>query len=186
MTLRERRSHAHFTANVRHLVPMYVNLLQTIAQIAGTFIGFVGVVFILGRRAEGQISVRERSGVFHLLFTAINALVLSLILIAALAATNENLITWRVGAGVLAAFNFFGASRATAEKLRRKNPLLHGVSWIFPAGGFVVAIFAGLAAIGLLEELAPLACAAVLIWFLVVSLGYFVNLLVITESGGNP
>jgi len=165
---------------------MYVNLLQTIAQIAGTLAGFVGVVFILGRRSEGQISVRERSGVFHLLFTAIGALLLSLILIAALAATNESLMTWRAGAGVLAAYNFFGASRATAEKVRRKNLLLRSVSWVLPAGGFVVAIFASLAAIGLVEELAPLACAANLIWFLVVSLGYFVNLLAIRKSGGNP
>lgn len=174
------------TVNVRRLLSMYVNLLLTIAQIAGTLTGFVGVVFILGRRAEGQFSVRERSGVFHLLFTAISALLLSLVLVAALAATNENLITWRAGAGVLAACNLFGASRATVEKLRRKNLLLRGVSWVFPAGGFVVAIFASLAAIGLFEKLAPLACAANLIWFLIVSLGYFVNLLAIRKSGSNP
>jgi hypothetical protein len=164
---------------------MYVNLLQTIAQIAGTLAGFVGVVFILGHRAEGQLSERERSGVFHLLFTAICALILSLVLVAVLAATKENPMTWRAGAAVLGAFNFFGASRATIEKLRRKNLLLLAVSWGFPAGGFSVAVFAGLAAIGLLADLAPLACATNLIWFLVVSLGYFVNLLVPRKRRGN-
>jgi hypothetical protein len=110
---------------------------------------------------------------------------MSLVLIAALAATNGNLITWRAGAGVLAAFHFLGASKATAEKLRRKSGLVRSIAWQFSAGGFVLAVFASLTTIGFLAELAPLACAATLIWCLVVSLAYFVNLLGVKESGGN-
>ena len=55
---------------------MYVDLLQTIAEVAATLAGFSGVVFVLGRRAEGRFSTKERSGLFWQLSGALGALVI--------------------------------------------------------------------------------------------------------------
>ena len=50
---------------------MYVEIVKTIAEIAGGLVGFVGIVFILGRRSERKLTVYEKNGLFHLLIGSV-------------------------------------------------------------------------------------------------------------------
>jgi hypothetical protein len=45
---------------------MYFSLLMTFGPVAAALSGLIGVVFVLGRRATGDLDNRERSAIFHL------------------------------------------------------------------------------------------------------------------------
>jgi hypothetical protein len=156
---------------------LYVELLQTIAEVAATLAGFSGVVFILGRRSEGRLSAKERSGLFHLLFTACSALVLALALAAAVVVADGSQAAWRAASGLLGALCLFGSVRAAVEEVRGEHGLSRVVAWLLPAGGSVLGLACILVALGSFTDLAPAACLACLIWYLVVSVSYFISLL---------
>lgn len=69
---------------------MEVDFLNTVAKVAVTLTGFIGVAFALGRRSEGGLSIHESSAVFHLLYTALGSLFLSLVASVFLASTRSS------------------------------------------------------------------------------------------------
>ena len=156
---------------------MYIGLLGTIAEVSATLAGFIGVVFVLGRRAEGRLTAEEASGLFHLLFTALGALFFSLGLAAALAATHEHPTTWRVGNGLLGFYHIVGVSRSTIAEVRGYQGLPGALSWFLQAGGYAFVIANLGVAAGFFLGAAPILFVACLCWFLLISLTYFVSLL---------
>jgi len=96
------------------------DLLNTFALVAATLTGFIGVVFVLGRRAEGQLSMHEASAVFHLLYAALGALFLSLVAGIFLIIAEEQVLIWRILNGVCGLYMLLGVGVGTAEEIQGK------------------------------------------------------------------
>ncbi|MBI2802023.1 MAG: hypothetical protein HYX63_17375 [Gammaproteobacteria bacterium] len=94
----------------------YVVLLLAYAQIAATLTGFIGVVFVLGERSDGRLSAKESSAIFHLLYSALGALFLSLVAVLLLVAlaTNEHL-AWRLANALSGVVHSAGAGRLALD-----------------------------------------------------------------------
>jgi len=156
---------------------MYFEIIQTIAEIAGTLIGFVGIVFVLGQRAVRTLTVGERNGLYNLLAGAVGTLLISILIMILLAAIETNGIAWRVGSGVVALYMFTGASTAIFTEIRQTHSLPAPLNWLIPATASSVGTFATLAAFNVVQGYAPLACAVAMLTGLVVAVTYFINLL---------
>jgi hypothetical protein len=163
-----------------------LELLQTIAEVAATLAGFSGVVFVLGRRAEGRLTPKERSGLVHLLLSSCSALLLALALAAALAVTASHPVTWRVGCGIVGAICLFGATQAAVQQVRGEHGLPRALAWVLPSVGGILGIASLSATTGLFGEFTSAICLACLIWFLVVSVSYFASLLFADQRAAWP
>jgi hypothetical protein len=156
---------------------LYVEIVKTIAEIAGGLAGFVGIVFILGRRSERKLTIYERNGLFHLLIGSVGTLLLSIVLMI-LVASIENIDTaWRIGAGLMATYGFFGSTNAIREELRGEHNLPAPFNWILPITAQLLSVFGVLAAVGYLDGLAALACVLLLLMGFIVAITYFIVLL---------
>jgi hypothetical protein len=154
---------------------MFFEVAQTIAEISGALIGFVGVVFVLGGRADRILAPVERSGLFHLLVGSVGALLLSVTTMIAVAALEEG-FAWRISAGVAAAWTFSGAAKAIIEELRGEHSLPTPINWLLPIAAFCVGAF-NLAAATYVPHLAPLSSVLAMLTGLVVAITYFISLL---------
>ena len=102
---------------------MFIEIVQTIAEVAGALIGFIGVVFVLGRRAERTLTLHEKSGILHLLIGSVGTLLLAILVMILLAAFDGQNFAWRIGAGIIAVWIFVGSINAIREELRGEHSL---------------------------------------------------------------
>jgi hypothetical protein len=151
--------------------------LQTIAEVAATLAGFTGVVFVLGRRSAGQLTNRERNGLFHMLLTTLGTMLFALIVTATLTFSDDQAGGWRIGCALAGTCTLFGASRAVIEKIRGEQSLPAFLAWPVPIGAILLAVGNFLLAWGPSPALAPIACVSILIYLLLVATVYFVSLL---------
>jgi hypothetical protein len=100
----------------------YVVVLLCFAQVAATLTGFIGVVFVFGERPHGQFDTHESSALFHLLFSALGALFLSLFaaLMLVYSAANQH-FAWRIANGISGSLHLIGAGRLTLEAWREAS-----------------------------------------------------------------
>ena len=154
---------------------MYPDLLQTIAEVAVTLAGFSGVVFALGRRAEGRMSKAEKNGLFHLLLTTCGTALVSLTIVAVLARSEDDATAWRIGCYLVAIFVLIGSTRAVVEELRGEHSLPRMLAWPVPLAAIALAALNIVAAAG---PSADIACVSLLIYLLLTSVAYFTSLLV--------
>lgn len=155
---------------------MNQDLLQTISEVGVALAGFSGVVFVLSPRARGGLTVAEKNGLAHLLFTACGVTILALVQAALLAGISNLALVWRIGNALTAVFVAIGASKAVTEQLRGEHSLPYPIGWIVPTGAFALAVTNGLAAAGMMRAYSPHLCVAILIYILFVSLVYFASL----------
>jgi hypothetical protein len=160
---------------------LYSELLHTSATVAATLAGFIGVVFVLGRRSEGDLSIHERSAVFHLLYTALGVLFFSLVMSVFLASTVEQGLVWQVGNGAFGLYHLLGAGRATAEALRGEFGVRKVIAWPLFIGSYPIIGANFAAAAGYFPEAAPLVFMIGIVWLLLVTAATFVSLL---STGG--
>jgi len=94
----------------------YGGVLLTFAQVAATLTGFIGVVFVLAEGPGGLRSIHEASALFHLLFSALGALFLSLFaaVLLAYSAADEHL-AWRIANTLSGVIHLLGAGRLALE-----------------------------------------------------------------------
>ena len=157
---------------------MYYGTLEAIAAVGVTLAGFSGVVFALGDRNGRRLTAAEKNGLFHLLYTSLGTVIISLVLHALLSSGVNEVGVWRAGCGISGIHALYGASRAFWET-RGKT-----ANWRDDFGqiAIVVAIALGLSnlvfAAGLFSDFAPLACLTLLIYLLWVSMMNFASLLV--------
>ena len=156
---------------------MYFDVVQTIAEVAGALIGFVGVVFVLGQRAIRTLNARERSGLFHLLVGSVGTLIISVLIMILIAAIDDQAFAWRLGAGVVTLYMFTGASIAVKEELDHTHSLPVPLNWTLPILAYGVGGFSALTASNVIEAEAALACVIGLLMGLIVAVTYFINLL---------
>ena len=109
-------------SNVPHetLYELGVFVLLAYAQVAATLTGFIGVVFILGERAQGRFNQHESSTLFHFMFAGLGTLFISLFvaLLLVTPVVDEHL-AWRLANGLSGLFHLIGASRLTLERWTR-------------------------------------------------------------------
>lgn len=153
---------------------MHEDFLLTIAEVSGALLGFVGVVLILGRRSEGIISTRDRSGLFHLVYAASGTLFFSLLMYVFLASFEQVALIWRVGVGLSTLYILFGVSRAIMEGRSGGNRLSditrHFLSVVtFSIVGMNVAIV-----LGYISSFAPFAYTITMTLMVAVAVSYFV------------
>ncbi len=157
---------------------LFQDLLHTIAAVSITLAGFSGVVFILGNRAEGRFSQKEKNGLFHLLLTSCGNSIVALTIAALLAGSASESVAWRIGCALVGAFVLFGAGRAIAEERRGEHNLPRFIGWPVPVTAIVLAIANVVIAAGFFVERAHVACITLLIYLILVSVLYFASLLV--------
>ena len=136
------------------------------------------MVFILGNRAEGRFTQREKNGLFHLLLTSCGNTIVALTIAAILAGSADETLAWRIGCALVGAFVLFGASRAMVEEKRGEHSLPRFIAWPIPLIAVVMAVANVLIAAGLYTQFARTACIALLIYLILVSVLYFASLLV--------
>lgn len=157
---------------------MHQDLLYIIAEVSVTLAGFSGVVFILGRRSEGKFSIKEKNGLFHLLFTTCGTMLVALIVAACLEFAVSEETAWRIGCVLIALFVLAGASRAIAEERRGKHSLPKPLSWPLPIIALILALANLLAGLGIWSTNAAILWTTLSIYLLFVSVCYFASLLV--------
>lgn len=155
----------------------YSDVLKTIAEVAATLAGFIGVVFVLGRRSERPLSSKERSALFHLLFTSVGALFLSLGQVVALEATRDSVWEWRIANAIAGVYHLIGLLKATAEVRRGVHGLVPVLGHPLKAGSYLIITGQFLVLAGFGTRHAPLLFVVAMIWLLLVSVGSFVSML---------
>ena len=157
---------------------MHQDLLYIIAEVSVTLAGFSGVVFILGRRSEGKFSIKERNGLFHLLFTTCGNMLVALIVAACLGFAVSEAIAWRIGCGLIALFVLVGVARAFAEERRGEHSLPGPLAWPVPIIALLLALANLAAGLGMWPTNAAVIWVSLSIYLLFVSVCYFASLLV--------
>ena len=153
---------------------MYVDFLLTTAEVSGALLGFVGVVLVLGRRSEGVLSNRDRSGLFHLVYAATGALFYSLLIYLLVTTIDQSVLAWRIGVGLCTLHIAFGVSKAIREGKSGDNRLnalaRNGLSVLtFAVIGANLAII-----LGYLLDFAAVAFAVSITLMLAVAVSYFI------------
>jgi hypothetical protein len=147
------------------------------AQVAATLTGFIGVVFVFGERPHGQFDTHESSALFHLLFSALGALFLSLFaaLMLVYSVANQH-FAWRIANGISGSLHLIGAGRLTLEAWREAS----GMQRAFVAStiGLGTAGVSFAAAAGYLTPQEALIFMLATLWTLGVTVIAFVSLLI--------
>lgn len=160
------------------------DLLNTLALIAATFTGFIGIVFVLGRRAEGSLSIHESSAVFHLLYTALGALFISLVASVFLALIDKEALVWQVGNGVCGLYLLIGVGIATVAEFQGRFGIPRkGIVWPIFVGSYVLVGVAFAVAAGYFSAAAAIVFMMCIIWLLLVTTTYFVSLVALLPTG---
>lgn len=154
----------------------YGLILLVFAQVAATFTGFIGVVFVLGERQRGALDVHEAQAVFHLLFSALSALFISLLTAILLVyyAGNQH-VAWRVGNALSGSIHLVGAGRLALEQRRNLGGMRSASLAI--SLGLTVAAISFAAAGGYFIRVDALIFALATLWLLGVTVISFVSLL---------
>ena len=162
---------------------MHQDLLFTIAEVAVTLAGFSGVVFILGRRAQGQFSESEKNGLFHLLFTTCGNMIVVLIVAACIQFSVNEILAWRIGCLMMGLFVLAGASKAISEERRGEHSLPKPLAWPVPIVALLLATANLMVSAGVAVGYAAAACISLSIYLLFVAVAYFASLLVPETTG---
>lgn len=160
------------------------DLLNTFAVVAATLTGFIGVVFVLGRRSEGDLSIHESSAVFHLLYTALGALFLSLVAGVFLISTDKQVLIWRVANGACGLYLLLGVGMGTVEELRGEFGIPRKVIvWPLFCTTYALTGFNFVAAAGYFSGAAPIVFVTDIVWLLLVTTLTFVSLVALLPNG---
>jgi hypothetical protein len=154
----------------------YAVVLLAYAQVAATLTGFIGVVFVFGERSR-RLDDDQSSALFHLMYTSLSALFLSLFaaLLLVYSAAEEH-IAWQICNALSGFIHLSGAGRLALETLGHKTEVRS--SLITSAIGLGTAGVNFLAAAGYLTREEALIFMLATLWLLGVTIIAFVSLLV--------
>ena len=146
-----------------------LSLLATIAQIAATFVGFTGVIFAIGKYAQGGWSASERNAVVNLLLPATAALFLALFPLVIATGFTTSPAFWRVSNAILAIVHL--PLVASAARLALRGQLLEPIPlrYVLLPLGFLAVAGNVVVVVGAWQSWAALIYVAGLALFLLVS-----------------
>jgi hypothetical protein len=158
----------------------YAVVLLAFAQVAATLTGFIGVVFVFGERSR-RLETDESSALFHLMYTSLSALFLSLFaaLLLVYSATAEH-SAWRICNGLSGFIHLIGAGRLAIEMLGQKTRIRR--AFITSTIGLGTAGVSFVAAAGYLTREEALIFMLATLWLLGVTVVAFVSLLISASS----
>ena len=154
-------------------------ILFLTAEISGALLGFVGIVLVLGNRADGQLEIRDQTGLFHLIFTSVGALFGSLLMLICLSSFGDSRLVWRTGVGLISLYMAYGVVKAMLERKADENRL-SAVAMVLLTGGTWAVIGLNVAIVfGFVGEHAPLAYCLSVTYMIGVAVTYFVPLVLL-------
>lgn len=153
---------------------MHQEFLLTTAEVSGALLGFVGVVLVIGRRSQGVISNKDRSGLFHLVYGASGALFFSLTMYLVLVSFETHDIIWRVGSALTVLYALFGVTKAIREGQEGDNRLNPFARHLLSAVTFSSIALNATIMLGFFLWLAPFAYGAMITIMIAAAVSYFV------------
>ena len=153
---------------------MHQEYLSTTAEVSGALLGFVGVILVIGRRSEGVITSKDKSGLFHLVYTAAGALFFSLTMYLFLISFQMEAILWRAGLAIMILHSIFGVSKAIREGRGGDNRLNPLARFVLSAITFVSISLNATIVAGYLPTLAPFAYCATVTFLIGIAVSYFI------------
>lgn len=154
----------------------YVVILLAYAEVAATLTGFIGVVFVFGERTR-RFDKKQSSALFHLMYTSLSALFLSLFAAILLVySPSESHLAWRICNALSGLIHLIGAGRLALETLGRRTEVLSAS--LTSAIGLGTAAVSFAAAAGYLPREEALIFMLATLWILGVTVIAFVSLLV--------
>lgn len=157
--------------------PQDASVLQTLAEVSVTLAGFIGVVLVFLHRGRDAWTQGERNTIFHLLFTSLSALGLSILPLVVQLAVHSEYWLWRICTPVLGIVHLWGALRASTEFLHGKIAMPTPVVITLATGSTTIIALIALVTFGYLAGLAALTYLLGVSWLLLVAVCAFVSLL---------
>ena len=158
-------------------------ILETIAEIAVTIVGFTGVVFAIGQYSNAGITSTQRMGIIHLLIPASLSLFLALLPLVLLFVIEESPKFWRSLNLLIGVIHVIGIIDATRRIYRGQalDPVqlqivLVVIAYLLILTNFVIAI-------GYLHSLAVAIYIGSICWLLFISVLQFVLLILDNHKG---
>lgn len=158
------------------MIDGHQEILFLTAEVSGALLGFVGIVLVLGNRADGQLEIRDQTGLFHLIFTAVGALFASLLMLIGLSSFGDSGLVWRIGVGLISLYMAYGVIKAMFEKKVDQNRLGTVAMVLLTGGTWVVIGLNAAIMLGFIGEYAPLAYSLSVTYMIGVAVTYFVPL----------
>jgi hypothetical protein len=155
----------------------YSDVLQTLAQVAITLAGFIGLILVFQQGNPSTWTRPEKNTSFHLLYTSLGVFALSLLPILIQPGFDDSTTIWRICSPVLGIAHVIGATRALFENRRAEITIPIGPSTVFVVGSYAILLATVTVALGYLLEFAALIYLVGLGWFLAVSVAAFISLL---------
>jgi hypothetical protein len=154
----------------------YSDVLHTLAQIAVTLAGFIGLILVFQRGDRSAWSKRDKNTMFHLLYTSLGVLGLSLFPLLLQPAFSESVSVWRICSPLVGVTHAAGATRALLENLRGEITIPIRAVYVLATGSYLLMGVTILIAAGYMLNFAPLVYFIGLGWLLSVSVLSFVSL----------
>ena len=156
----------------------YSNVLEIMAEVSITLAGFMGVILVVQRGDRNTWHSSEKNTMFHLLYTSLGVVGLSLLPLIIQPAFNESITVWRICCPVLGIVTFVGAFRSVLENRRSDISVPSFMIYVLSSGGtilFPVLTFA--VAFGYFLNFAALVYLTGLGWLLMVAVATYATLL---------
>ena len=153
------------------------DVLHTLAQISVTLAGFIGLILVFQRGDRTTWSQSEKNTMFHLLYTSLSVLGLSLLPLLIQPGFNESITIWRVCIPLVGLAHAVGATRAMLELRRGEISIPPRAGYVFMAGSYLLLGLTVAIASGFFLNLASLVYLVGLGWLLGVTVAAFASLI---------
>ncbi len=158
------------------MVLEYSDVLQTLAEVAITLTGFIGLILVFQRRRDSSYAKADANTMFHLLAGSLCVLGLSLLPLLLQPAFEDSLTVWRICNPLMGIFQAIGATRGLLEYWRGETTLPFKAVVILAPGGYLLFAMAFAIALGYLPSFAALVYLLGIGWILVVAITSFISL----------
>ena len=155
----------------------YSNVLEIMAEVSITLAGFIGVILVFQRGDRGSWHSSEKNTMFHLLYTSLGALGLSLLPLLIQAGFNESITIWRICCPILGFVHAGGSTRALLEIKRDDSAIPHHAIYLLSAGSLAFLLLTLTIMLGHLQNFAALVYLLGLGWLMSVAITAYVTLL---------
>jgi hypothetical protein len=155
----------------------YSNVLEILAEVSITLAGFIGVILVFQRGDRSTWHSSEKNTMFHLLYTSLGVLGLSLLPLLIQPAFSESTTIWRICNPILGFIHMTGSWRAVREARRGEISVPVPAVIVLSGGSTAFQALTISIALGYFPDFAALVYLTGLGWLLAVAVASYVTLL---------
>lgn len=155
----------------------YSNVLEILAEVSITLAGFMGVILVVQRGGRSTWHNSEKNTMFHMLYTSLSVLGLSLLPLIIQPAFKESITVWRICCPVLGLVHLVGSFRAALESRKGDISMPGYLVFILSGGSLAFQSLTIAVAFGYLLNFAALVYLTGLAWLLTVAVASYAILL---------